>query len=322
MAVFGDLRYLNAYKSTEELIKDFNLKVGKTVMVDTGDSLTWYSIRDKMVRQEAIPLDNGLFAIKVLTNNQSAELLGQTYTTDGPVRVSVGGVQEGREFKKASMTEVFNALFYPSVAVDFDIDLNLTTLSYIIGESIMLTDVLVYNIKGDGVYSAVLSINGEEIREDFFDDTIGEHHFLINRVIDETSVVEVRINSVNGSSSVSETITFGNPVYWGVQSENYSPTSTSVQRDFNRTSFENSQLEVEVTGSSQCLFFIIESSIPIEGIYDESRNLITDNFSSGSEIKMFFGTQEVVYKVYKSNIFSTEAYDKGYSIMVRSGGAV
>lgn len=297
--VFGNLRYFSRYSSIEELKEDLALREDKVVLVeDVENTISMYKIKKNKESSTEISLNNGLFAVKVLTGSNSMDL--GSYSTKEPVRVTVGGVKQGREFDKASFSDVFNAIFYPEVDIYFEVNLNLSTLSYLLGEEVMLTDVSVLNIKSEEVSYLELYINDELVRRDEINAVVQSYQFLINRVITEDSEVLVKLVTRNSYLTVGQKITFGNPVYWGIVNKDYSPSSASVQR-LNRMTVENNRVQFVFRSNGNCVFFAVDSKLKVSKVIDENMNNVLDNFIQG-DVEVYFDDEKIVYKTYKSNV--------------------
>lgn len=303
--IFGNIRYLSRYNSVRELIQDKCVSAGKLVIVDEGnDVVSLYAIEKEKKSETYIDLDNGLYAFKAFTDNKSVDI--GSYSTEEPVKVSVGGVEKGREFDKASFTDVFNAIFFPDVDISFDINLNLTTLFYLKGDEVMLTNVTVTEIQSEEIEYLELYINDELVRRDEIGLKRESYQFLINRPISDTSEVRVKLRTKNSYLDRSEKIVFDNPLYWGIVDEGFVVSSAAVQR-LNRDVIEGDKFDINFTTNGTCVFLAVESNKQVIKVVDESMNSVLDNFSQG-DVELIFGSESSVYNTYMSSVSSIDDF--------------
>ena len=306
MAVFGDLRYLSCYSSKDEMIHDLKLQVGKVVFVDVKDQFTIYNIRNDVNDSEAIRLDNGLYAVRIISNNEQSESLAETYTTDTPILVDVGGIRVGDTFRDVKWTDVFNKMFYPVGQETFDIETNLSTYLYYRGESAILEQVRLVNVKVPGVNHIRIEARNSAITEELYNEDVevGQVGYVCDLtttfLITEQTVITVEVSGVSHSVVRYLNIDYQFPTYWGLISEGTPIDSTWVRRQ-NQMLIENNRFKVNFTTNNQQVVFVIDPNKPVTAIRDDSGHQLIDNFEK-SLVEVSFGSGDTyVYDVYRSN---------------------
>lgn len=299
--IHGNLRYFSAYESIEELIRDKAVDSDRVVFLLQGKDLVMYSVK-KTGTNESVKLDNGLFATKVFTTSAGE----QFYSTKQPIKISVGGVEVGREFKETPITDVFDAIFFPRMGVSFDISLNIDSLVVLRGTKVFLTKVSVINIMADKIVKAALKFDNEVYKEEEINNQITSYDFLINKTILDNTTVSVTLYSEDNKGTVERIIRFDNPIFWAMVSEDYSPSSASVLR-MNQTVDEGGFISVDVSTADTCIFVAVENGKKVTKILDESGHDILDNFEVG-DVEMWLTEQSTVYTTYKSNRCTVDDY--------------